>query len=231
MTIGRKSKIAIAIVGVPVVLTSIWGVSFAAGLGDWMGNWGSTGIERSVRLPGDDVLPDAENMGTKAISIRATPDEIWPWIAQMGVGRAGMYSYDWIDRIIGSGDAVDGHSATVIHPELQERNVGDLMVFHPPSGLAYRVAKVSAPRLIVYQGQSLSQVTWTFYLLPNDDGTRLITRWRGTKSTGAGETFANAVFGTMDFVMEQRMLTRIKELAEDHASDVRNVAIPLDVLK
>jgi hypothetical protein len=231
MSIGRKSKIAIAIVGVPVVLTSIWGVSFVAGLGDWMGNWGATGFERSIRLPGDEVLPDAENMGTKAISIRATPEEIWPWIAQMGVGRAGMYSYDWIDRIIGSGDAVDGHSATVIHPELQERKVGDLMVFHPPSGLAYTVAKVSAPRLIVYQGKSLSQVTWTFYLLPNDDGTRLITRWRGAKSTGTAETVANAVFGTMDFVMEQRMLTRIKELAEEHASDVRNVAIPIDVLK
>jgi hypothetical protein len=231
MTLGRTSKIAIAVVGVPVVVTSIWGVSFASGLGDWMGNWGSTGVERSIRLPGDEVLPGAENMGTKAISIRGTPEEIWPWIAQMGVGRAGMYSYDWIDRIIGSGDAVDGHSATVIHPELQQRSVGDLMVFHPPSGLAYTVAKVSAPRLIVYQGQSLSQVTWTFYLLPNDDGTRLITRWRGMKSTGAGETLANAVFGTMDFVMEQRMLTRIKELAEEHASDVRNVAIPLDVLK
>jgi hypothetical protein len=231
MRLGRTSKVAIAIVGVPVVLTGIWGVSFAAGLGDRMGNWGSTGVERSVRLPGDEVLPDAENLGTKAISIRATPEEIWPWIAQMGVGRAGMYSYDWIDRIIGSGDAVDGHSATVIHPELQERSVGDLMVFHPPSGLAYTVARVSAPRLIVYQGQSLSQVTWTFYLLPNDDGTRLITRWRGMSSTGAGETFANAVFGTMDFVMEQRMLTRIKELAEEHASDVRNVAIPIDVFK
>jgi len=206
-------------------------VSFAAGLGDWMGNWGSTGVERNIRLPGDEVLPDAENMGTKAISIRATPEEIWPWIAQMGVGRAGMYSYDWIDRIIGSGDAVDGHSATVIHPELQERSVGDLMVFHPPSGLAYTVAKVSAPRLIVYQGRSLSHVTWTFYLLPNDDGTRLITRWRGATSTGTAEAFANAVFGTMDFVMEQRMLTRIKELAEERASDARNVAIPLDVLK
>jgi hypothetical protein len=231
MSIGRKSKIAMALVGVPVVLTGIWGVSFAAGLGDWMGNWGSTGFERSIRLPGDEVLPDADNMGTKAISIKATPEEIWPWIAQMGVGRAGMYSYDWIDRIIGSGDAVDGHSATVIHPELQERTVGDLMVFHPPSGLAYKVAKVNAPRVIVYLGQSLSQVTWTFYLLPNDDGTRLITRWRGAKSTGTAETVANAVFGTMDFVMEQRMLTRIKELAEEHAIDARNLAIPVDVLK
>ena len=133
MTIGRKSKIAIAVVGVPVVLTSIWGMSFAAGLGDWMGNWGSTGIERGIRLPGDEVLPDAENMGTKAISINATPEEIWPWIAQMGVGRAGMYSYDWIDALVGSGDAVDGHSAERIHTELQDRAVGERMVLLSPT--------------------------------------------------------------------------------------------------
>lgn len=231
MRIGRKTKTAIGIVGVPLALTGIWGMSFVAGLGDWMGNWGATGIERSIRVPGDEVLPTSETMGTKAISIEATPEEIWPWLSQMGVGRAGMYSYDWIDRIVGSGDAVDGHSATRIHPELQERNVGDQMVFHPPSGLAYTVAMVSAPRLIVYRGQSLSPVTWTLYLLPNDDGTRLITRWRGSKSNGAGETVANAVFGTMDFVMERRMLTRIKELAESHAAQVRNVAVAVDVLK
>lgn len=231
MRIGRKTKTAMTVAAVPLVLTGIWGVSFSAGLGDWMGNWGATGIERSIRLPGDEVLAGAETMGTKAISIQATPEEIWPWLAQMGVGRAGMYSYDWIDRIIGSGDAVDGHSAMRIHPELQERQVGDQMVFHPPSGLAYTVAMVSAPRVIVYRGQSLSPVTWTFYLLPNDDGTRLITRWRGSKAKGAAEAVANAVFGTMDFVMEQRMLTRIKELAESHSAEVRNVAVPLDVLK
>lgn len=200
MTIGRKTKIAITIAGVPLVLTGMWGV------------------ERSIRLPGDEILPGAGTMGTKAISIHVTPDEIWPWLVQMGVGRAGMYSYDWIDRIVGSGDAVDGHSATRIHPELQDRNVGDQMVFHPPTGLAYTVAMVSAPRVIVYRGQSVSPVTWTFYLLPSDDGTRLITRWRGSKANGAAETVANAVFGTMDFVMEQRMLTRIKELAESHAA-------------
>lgn len=231
MTLGPKTKTALAVVAVPIVLTGIWGVSFAAGLGDWMGNWGSTIIERTIPLPGDEVLPDAHTLGTKAITVAATPEEIWPWLAQMGVGRAGMYSYDLIDRLVGSGDAVDGHSATRIHPELQERKVGDQMVFHPPSGLAYTVASVNAPRLIVYRGQSLGPVSWTFYLVPNDDGTRLITRWRGAPSTGVGETVANAVFGTMDFVMEQRMLTRIKELAEAHAGGVGNAAAALDVLK
>lgn len=231
MTLGRKTKIAFTLSAVPVALTGIWGVGFGAGLGDWMGNWGSTVIERTVRLPGDDVLPDAENMGTKAILIRATPEEIWPWLAQMGVGRAGMYSYDWIDRLVGSGEAVDGGSATRIHPELQERNVGDRMMLHPPSGLAYTVAMVTVPRVIVYRSEALSPVTWTFCLLPNDDGTRLITRWRGAKASGIGETIANAVFGTMDFVMEQRMLARIKELAEAHAAEVGNLRVPLDVSK
>lgn len=231
MTSGAKTKVVLAAFVAPVALVGLWGASYAAGLGDWMGNWGSTAVERSIRLPGDEVLPDAVNLGTKAISIRATPDEIWPWLAQMGVGRGGMYSYDWIDRVIGSGDAVEGHSATRIHPELQDRQVGDEMVFHPASGLAYTVAKVNVPRLIVYRGQSLSTVTWTLYLLPSDDGTRLITRWRGATSNGVGETIANAVFGTMDFVMEQRMLTRIKELAEQHAVEVRNAAVQLDVSK
>ncbi len=62
---------------------------------------GMWGVERSIRLPGDEILPGAETMGTKAISIHVTPDEIWRWLVQMGVGRAGMYSYDWIDRIVG----------------------------------------------------------------------------------------------------------------------------------
>ena len=57
-------------------------------------------------------------------------------------------------------------------------------------------------------------MTWTFYLVPNDDGTRLITRWRGSAPRGVGEGVANAIFGTMDFVMEQRMLRGIKERVE-----------------
>lgn len=227
----KTMKIVAAVAAAPLVLVGTWGALFAAGLGDWMANWGATSFEASVRLPGDDVLPDAVTFGTKAITIKASPEEIWPWLAQMGVGRAGMYSYDWIDRIIGSGDAVDGESATRIHAELQDLQVGDQMVLHPPSGLAYTVAMVKAPRLIVYRGESLSSLTWTFYLLPNDDSTRLITRWRGTKARGFGETVANAVFGTMDFVMEQRMLMRIKELAEAQRGEVGNLAIPLDVSK
>jgi hypothetical protein len=208
-----RTKLVAALTA-PIILVASAGALYAAGLGGWMANWGATSIEASWRLPGDDVLPEASTFATKAITIKAPPEKVWPWIAQMGVGRAGMYSYDWIDALVGSGDAVDGHSADRIHPELQDRAVGDQMVLHPPSGLAYTVAAVKAPRLIVYQGKTPSPLTWTFYLLPNDDGTRLITRWRGIPASGVGEQIAGAVFGTMDFVMEQRMLRHIKELVE-----------------
>jgi hypothetical protein len=211
--VNARTKL-VAALAAPFMLVGTWGGLYAAGLGNWMANWGATSIEASWRLPGDEVLPDASTFATKAITIKAPPEKVWPWIAQMGVGRAGMYSYDWIDALVGSSDAVDGHSADRIHPELQDRAVGDQMVLHPPSGLAYTVAAVKAPRLIVYQGKTPSPLTWTFYLLPNDDGTRLITRWRGIRASGVGDQVAGAVFGTMDFVMEQRMLRHIKELVE-----------------
>jgi hypothetical protein len=211
--VNARTKL-VAALATPFMLVGTWGGLYAVGLGDWMANWGATSLEASWRLPGDEVLLDATTFATKAITINAPPEKVWPWVAQMGVGRAGMYSYDWIDALVGSGAAVDGRSADRIHPELQDRAVGDQMVLHPPSGLAYTVAAVKAPRLIVYRGESPSPLTWTFYLLPNDDGTRLITRWRGMPARSFGEQIAGAVFGTMDFVMEQRMLRRIKELVE-----------------
>jgi hypothetical protein len=204
----------VAAVGIPVMLVGISGGLLSAGLGTWMNNWGATMVETAIPLPGDELLPDATTLGTKAITIKGTPQQIWPWIAQMGIGRGGMYSYDWIERVIGSGDFVDGHSADRIHPELQSREVGDEMMMHPPTDMKYTVALVQAPRVIVYRGTSIGAVTWTFYLVPNDDGTRLITRWRGQPANGTGEELANTVFGAMDFVMEQKMLRGIKERVE-----------------
>jgi hypothetical protein len=216
-----KQRLLGAALGLPLVLAGTFAALFNAGLGQWMATWGATVVETSVPLPGDEVLPTATNLSTKAITIRATPDEVWPWLAQMGIGRAGMYSYDWIERVIGSGDFVDGHSADRIHPELQSREVGDKMVLHPPTNLTYTVAAVKSPRLIVYRGTSIGDATWTFYLAPGDEGTRLITRWRGSAPRGLGDEVANAISGTMDFVMEQRMLRGIKERVELQLKDHR----------
>jgi len=210
----KRTKVVATLVGVPLLVVGASVTAFKAGVGRWMNDWGATLLETSAALPGDEVLADATTVSTKAITVHASPEDIWPWIAQMGIGRAGMYSYDWIERAIGSGDFADGHSADRIHPELQTRVVGDELMMHPPTDMKYVVALVQTPRLIVYRGMSLSAMTWTFYLVPSDDGTRLITRWRGYPANGLGEKVASAIFGTMDFVMEQQMLRGIKDRAE-----------------
>jgi hypothetical protein len=60
--------------------------------------WGATAEEAAARLPGDDLLEDADGVATRAITIDAPPSAVWPWIAQMGPSpRGGAYTYDWID--------------------------------------------------------------------------------------------------------------------------------------
>jgi hypothetical protein len=100
----------------------------------------------------------------------------------------------------------------------QESSGNSTTMMHPPTDMTYIVAIVRAPRLIVYRGKSIGAVTWTFYLVPTDDGTRLITRWRGRPANGVGEEVANAAFGTMDFVMEQKMLRGIKQRVEQQVA-------------
>jgi hypothetical protein len=82
----------------------------------WQHRWGATDLEVRRAMPGDDVIPDAAST-TRAITIAAPADQVWPWLVQLGYGRGGWYSYDWIDN--------DGRpSADGIIPELQQLEVG-----------------------------------------------------------------------------------------------------------
>ena len=76
---------------------------------------------RGATLPGDDLLKEPDILATRAISIGVPADLVWPWLVQMGPGRAGAYTYDWIENVLG----LNMHSADVIIPELQELSVGD----------------------------------------------------------------------------------------------------------
>src|SRR6266568_1594932 len=78
--------------------------------------WGATAGEVGREMPGDDLLPAPDLISTRAISIAAPPHVIWPWLAQMGLGRGGAYSYDWINNLIG----FQMHSASEILPEAQD---------------------------------------------------------------------------------------------------------------
>src|SRR3979411_1439588 len=83
--------------------------------------WGATDTESEEQLPGDDLIGNADISATRAITVRASADEVWPWIAQLGQGRGGFYSYDFLENLVGC----DIHSADRIVPEWQDVEVGD----------------------------------------------------------------------------------------------------------
>ena len=104
--------------------------------------WGATREEAAEALPGDELTPKPRVQSTRAITIEATPERVWPWIVQMGIERGGFYTHDWFERLLFHARYVEGrHSATRIHPELQELKVGDLI---PYGGGATRVCMRSS---------------------------------------------------------------------------------------
>ena len=96
--------------------------------------WGATPEEVSGKLPGDELLPGAGLVSTRAVTIDAPPGAVWPWLVQMGSGRGGAYTYDWIENLFG----LHMHSARQILPQFQDLKVGDELPMGPgrpgPSG-------------------------------------------------------------------------------------------------
>src|SRR5208282_2451268 len=133
-----------------------------------------TADERRRALPGDGVVPNAAAEVMHAVTIRAPPECVWPWLAQMGAGRAGWYSYDSIDN--------DGHpSATKVIPELQHLAVGDVVPALPGARDSFIVAAVEPQRdlvLAVPEAGGGHLVSWEFFLEPRADGVRMLVRGR-----------------------------------------------------
>jgi hypothetical protein len=136
-----------------------------------------TSLEKRGPLPGDAFVPEPIFVSTHAITIDAPPERVWPWIAQMGAGRAGWYSWDAIDN----GSAP---SRTRIVPELQSIARGDIMPAVPGAKDAFIVAAVDPPRdlvLTVSDGHGGNAVGWEHVLDPLPGGrTRLIVRGRAS---------------------------------------------------
>jgi hypothetical protein len=174
--------------------------------------WRASTDEVRRELPGDDLRPDPDLVTTRAIGISAPPDCIWPWLAQIGSGRAGAYSYDWIENLFG----LDMHSAEVILPQFQDIKPGDEFPFGRYGVM--RVAAVqpdSALVLCFFGGNWIS----TFALYPLAETTRLVSRNRITfahKPTPTG-LLRVPIIELGGLLLERKMLLGIKERAEDLA--------------
>lgn len=176
-------------------------------------NWGARPDEVARRLPGDDLLETAEVVATRAITIDAPPSAIWPWLLQMGPGRGGVYTYDWIENLFG----LDMHSADRIVPEWQSMEVG--YVWRNPQGEGMRVEVVDPERAIVMRSEEGSWV-WAFVLEPEGNATRFISRNRFVLKGGPLERLAEMyLMEPGSLVMERKMLLGIKSRAEKLARE------------
>ena len=134
--------------------------------------WGATDAETAGALPGDDFLPSADLQATRAITIKAPAEAVWPWLAQMGQGRGGFYSYDFLENLQG----LDIHSADRIHPEWQDIQAGDRFHLAPAASSDLEIAVVDAGNALVLRVPPGSppgpfDFTWAFVLGPQPAGT------------------------------------------------------------
>jgi hypothetical protein len=177
----------------------------------WHLNWGASHDEIGGSLPGDDLLLRAQYRSTRAITVNAPPDAVWPWLVQVGCLRAGWYSNDLLDNL-------GRPSASTIVPGLQNLEIGQWVPM-APSGTptertALRVHSFEVDRWLLWVKPDS---TWVWQLTPDqNNGTRLVTRihavydWRRPLLAAFGVLLME--FG--DFAMLRRMLRGIKSRAE-----------------
>lgn len=172
--------------------------------------WGATEAEATSRLPGDELLEDADGVSTRAIEIGATAADVWPWLAQMGPSpRGGAYTYDWIENLL----RLNMHSVDRVLPEFQHPQVGDTIGF---GSNQMRVERVEPQRVLSWRSEDGNWV-WTFALAERDGTTRLISRNRFRLPTLCAR-IGMLPMEPGSLVMERRMLRGIKQRAERLAS-------------
>ncbi|HEX8036090.1 MAG TPA: hypothetical protein VF510_19690 [Ktedonobacterales bacterium] len=201
-TVGSVAGAGIAVAGVYRFVIRPWHL-----------RWGATDAEVMRALPGDEEVQDPTLVTNRAVTIQVPPEDIWPWLAQIGKGRAGFYSYEWIENLMG----LDIKNSERILPEFQELKAGDMIPDLGP------VKAVEPDRYWLLAGhENWGDVSWVMALEPLDaQQTRLISRTRynlrwGPLLRGLPPQMVPfyLFFEPGEFVMVRKMLLGIKRRAE-----------------
>jgi hypothetical protein len=172
--------------------------------------WGATDAEAAAPMPGDELVPRSSFTATRAITIDAPPEAVWPWLVQLGYRRAGWYTYDLFDN-------AGFPSADRILPEQQNLKVGDWvpMAKNVNDTTAFTVAGMDPNRWMLWQKPNS---TWAWKLVPLDGGrTRLITRLKALypwRSSPGNALLTLILFEFGDFPMTRKLLLGVKRRAE-----------------
>jgi hypothetical protein len=206
------------------LIAAVWGVGTAVYLlflWPWMKNWGATAAETMADLPGDDMVAEANLRSTKGITIQASPTQIYPWLLQIGVDRGGMYSYDWLENLLG----LKVHSTDRIVPEYQNAQVGDFWrftpkdyVLNPGPGLYVKQLMENEAVLLCFGIEGKAEEpcidSWQFVLVPQTDGsTRLLLR----SNMAMKPELPIKLTYFVQFIMERKMLLTLRSRAEQES--------------
>lgn len=181
----------------------------------WRTRWGATDLEIAKSYPGDEIIPSPKLGWTHAVTIKTTPEQVWPWIVQIGCQRAGWYSYDLLDN---GGQP----SAVRILKEHQHLVAGDTISMEPKGAYTIPVAVIDPGRVMVLGGNLPTapddpiSTTWAFVIEPQgENAARLLSRWRVNWRPGLLKDLGLGVFTeAIGFVMDRKMLLGIKRRAE-----------------
>ena len=190
-----------------VALGTALAVAYPVVIRPWMMRWGATDAERRQHLPGDELVPDPITTSTRAITVNAPVEVVWPWLAQIGQDRGGFYSYAWLENLAGC----KMYNADRIHPEWLQREIGEVVKLHWAAtgkvAAPFKIASFEPNRAMVLEGG------WAFVVEPLDERrTRVILR--GHKARGWPAVYDVLLIELPHFLMERKMLLGIKERAE-----------------
>jgi len=206
-----------ALEGIALIL---WNLVTTPFIGRRRRRWGTVGSEATDPVPGDELVPEPKWSYTLGVAVDAPPEAVWPWIAQVGQGRGGFYTYQTLENMMGCKIT----NTTEILPDHQHPVVGDGILLHPDMP-PLRMEVVDPPTALVLFGspadigaeETWGVSTWQFIVAPGPDGgSRFLTRGRYDHGPDWRSRLAFGRFPleVISFVMSRKMMLEIKRLAE-----------------